>query len=116
MVPKQLGEAAGAEVRDDGGQARARREVAGAAEELVGEVAEAGPRVEGPVGVVHQLHRPSRRVPAGARARRRGRGREDEHQKLVRKEGKRLKVVCFFFFWKKYELLLELSQRTELPL
>lgn len=94
MVPKQLGEAAGAEVRDDGGQARARREVAGAAEELVGEVAEAGPRVEGPVGVVHQLHRPSRRVPASEKAR----AREGRRTPKTRQEGRETPESCLFFF------------------
>jgi hypothetical protein len=56
VVADERGEAAGAEVRHDGRQAQADGKVAGAADELPGEGAEAGPRVEGPVGGV-QLHR-----------------------------------------------------------
>lgn len=59
VVPKKRGEAAGAEIGDDGREARAHAEVAAAAEELACESAEAGPRVEGAVGGGVQLHRPT---------------------------------------------------------
>lgn len=56
VVADEGGEAAGTEVGDDGRQARAHREVASATDELAGKSAEAGPHIEGAVGVV-QLHR-----------------------------------------------------------
>lgn len=63
VVADERGEAACAEVRHDGRQARTDREVAGAADELAREGAEAGPRIEGPVGVV-QVHRLAPRASA----------------------------------------------------
>ena len=92
VVADERGEAAGAEVRHDGRQARADGEVAGAADELLGERAEPGPRIEGALGVVqpHRLATPAEREAGGERGRRRS---ARESSKIERGKGADRKSV-----------------------
>lgn len=87
VVADERGEAAGAEVGDDGHQARPNREITVAAEKLIGERAESSPRIETAVGVV-LLHRLTGTVVGQQAAPEVRGGREVFRRKSVRRQAR----------------------------